>query len=110
MRTSSYDIQYVNMGTPHPNKNQASSRTNKDVKKYIKRYIQGEKNKYMGKRKDTGHRCDWIIQKTEVDLRVGRACQQGTRWTMDIANHHLESQSREKKDVEEDWWDSGEMN
>ena len=45
-----------------PSKEQASRRTNKDGKEYIKHHILGQKNKHLG----------WISQKTEVDL--GRAC------------------------------------
>ena len=36
MRTSSNDIRRGNMGAHHPSKEQASSRTNKDGKEYVK--------------------------------------------------------------------------
>ncbi len=58
MRTSSNDIRRGNMGTHHPSKEQASSRTNKDGKKYAKHHIPGQKNKHLGKRKRKGHRRD----------------------------------------------------
>ena len=55
VRTSSNDIRRGNMGIHHPSKEQASSRTNKDGKKYVKHHIPGQKNKYQGKKKDKGH-------------------------------------------------------
>ena len=42
MRTSSNDIRRGNMGTHHPSKEQASSRTNKDEKEYVKYHITGQ--------------------------------------------------------------------
>ena len=39
-------------------KEQASNRTNKDGKEYVKHHIPGQKNKYLGKKKDQGHRRD----------------------------------------------------
>ena len=45
-----------NMGTHHPSKEKASSRTNKDGKEYVKHHIPGQKNKNLGERKDKGHR------------------------------------------------------
>ena len=56
---------------------QASSRTNKDGKEYVKHHIPGQTNKYLGKRKDQSNRRDWTSQKTEVNL--GRERQQDTR-------------------------------
>ena len=44
------------MATHHPSKEQASSRTNKDGKEYVKHHIPGQKNKHMDKRKDQGFR------------------------------------------------------
>ena len=98
MHTSSNDIRRRNTGTHQPNKEQASRRTNKDGKEYVKHHILycvlmlltcSEYNvqnklpytyrdkKHLDKRKDKGHRRDWTSQKTEVDL--GRARQQNTR-------------------------------
>ena len=71
------DIRRGNMITHHPSKEQASSRTNEDGKKYVRQHIPRQKNKHMGKRKDKPHRRDWKSQETEVDL--GRARQQHTR-------------------------------
>ena len=39
-------------------KEQDSSHTNKDGKEYVKHHIPGQKNKHLGKKKDTGHRAD----------------------------------------------------
>ena len=58
MRTSSNDIRRGNVGTHHPSKEQASSRTNKHGKEYVKHHIPGQKNKHLVKRKDKGHRRD----------------------------------------------------
>ena len=58
MRTSSNYILRRNMDTHQPSKEQASSRTNKDGKEYVKHHIPGQKNKDLGKRKDEGHRRD----------------------------------------------------
>ena len=77
MRTSSNDIRHGNMGTHHPSKEQASRRTQKDGKECVKYDMPWQKNKHLGKRKDTGHRRDGTSQKTVVDL--GRARQQDTR-------------------------------
>ena len=46
MCTSSNDIRRRNMGTHHPSKEQASSRTNKDGKEYVKHHIPGQKKTY----------------------------------------------------------------
>ena len=45
MRTSNNDIRCGNMDTHHPSKEQASCRTNKDGKEYVKHHIPGQKNK-----------------------------------------------------------------
>ena len=45
-------------GTHHPCRQQASSRTEKDGKEYVKHHIPGKKNKHLGKKKDKGHRRD----------------------------------------------------
>ena len=58
MRTPSNDIRCGNMDTHHPSKEQASSRTNKDGKTYVKHQIPVQKNKHLGKRKDKDHRRD----------------------------------------------------
>ena len=58
------DIRGENMGTHHPNKEQASSRTNKDGKEYVKHHIPGQKNKHLGKRTEQGHRHDGTSRKT----------------------------------------------
>ena len=47
MRTSSNEIRRGNMGTHQPSKEQASSRTNIDGKKYVKHYIPGKNNKHL---------------------------------------------------------------
>ena len=73
MRISSNDLRRRNMSNHHPNKEQASSRTNKVGNEYVKHHIPGQKHKYLGKAKYTGERRDWISQKTEMEL--GRACQ-----------------------------------
>ena len=61
MRTSSNDIRRGNMGIHQPGKEQASSRTNKDGKKYVKHthrvrkrniWVREEKKK-VTERKDT---------------------------------------------------------
>ncbi|KAK2189674.1 hypothetical protein NP493_100g07014 [Ridgeia piscesae] len=44
MRTSSNDIRRGNMGTHHPSKEQASSRTNKDGQEYVKHHVPGQKS------------------------------------------------------------------
>ena len=51
MRTSSNDIRRGNMGTHHPSKEQASSRTNKVGKEYVQHHIPEQKNKHLGLRK-----------------------------------------------------------
>ena len=58
LRTSSNDIRRRDMGIHHPSKEQASSRTNKNGKEYVKHHIPGQKNKHMDKRKNQGHRED----------------------------------------------------
>ena len=78
MLISSNDMRRGNMGTHQPSKEQASSRTNKDVKEYVKHHIPyRDRNKNLVKRKEMGHRLDRTSQKTEVDL--GRTRQQDTR-------------------------------
>ena len=57
-RPRSKDILREHMGTHHPSKEQASSRTNKDRKEYVKHHIPGQKGKHLGKIKDKGHRHD----------------------------------------------------
>ena len=57
MGTPRIDIRRGNMGAYQPSKEQATSRTNKDGKKYDKHYIPGEKNKLLAKRKDKRQRC-----------------------------------------------------
>ena len=56
--SSSNDKRRGNMDTHHPSREQASSRTNKDGKDYVKHHIPGQKYKYLDKRKDKGNRCD----------------------------------------------------
>ncbi|KAK2183656.1 hypothetical protein NP493_301g03000 [Ridgeia piscesae] len=58
MPTSSKSIRRGNMVTPHPSKEQASSRTNKDGKEYVKHHIPEQNNKHLVKRKYNGHRRD----------------------------------------------------
>ena len=58
MRNSSNDIRRGDTDTHEPGKEQTSSRTNKDGKKYVKHNISGQKNKPMGSRKDKGRRRD----------------------------------------------------
>ena len=88
MRTSSNGIRRGNLGTHHPSKEQARSRTNKDGREYAKHHIPAMKNKLLGKRQDKGHRLDWTSQKAEVDL--GRAFSRipmdnrDNRWTLRI--------------------------
>ena len=61
------------MGTHQPNNEQASRRSNKDGKKYVKHQESGQNNEYMGKRK---------IKVTDVIEQVksedGRGPRQGT--------------------------------
>ena len=52
MRTSSNAIWCGYMGTHHPSKEQASSRTSKDGKEYVKHHISEQKIKHLDKRKD----------------------------------------------------------
>ena len=75
MGTSSNDIRRGNIETHHPSKEQASNRTNKDRKEYVKHHIPGQKNKHLGKRKDKA-KCH-IRQKMEVD--PGRVRQEDRR-------------------------------
>jgi len=56
-RTSSNDIWRGNMGTHHPSKEQATSRTNKDGKEYVKHPIPDRTPKTSVK-KTKGHRRD----------------------------------------------------
>ena len=51
-----HDRQAGNMGTHHSSKEQASSRTNKDRKEYVKHHTPGQKNKHLHKIKDKGHK------------------------------------------------------
>ena len=58
MRASSNDIRRGNIGILQLSKEQASSLTNTDEKKYVKYHISGQKNKHLGKRKDKVHEHD----------------------------------------------------
>ena len=81
MRTSSNGIWRGNMGTHHPSKEQASSRTNKDGKEYV----------VIEKTKVT----DVIRTNQEAEVDLGRACQQDKRKPMDIAYYQQEIQRKE---------------
>ena len=76
MHTSSNDIQRGNMGTHHPSKEQASSRTNKDGKECVKHHIPGHKNKHVGKRKQ---RSQMLLNKSEDRSGPRQGIQQDTR-------------------------------
>ena len=76
MRTSSNDIRRGNMGTHHPCKKQASSRTKMERSMLNITYRERKTNIWV-REMTKGHRRDWTSQKTDVDL--GRAGQQDTR-------------------------------
>ena len=67
MHTSTNDILHGNMGTHHPSKEQASSRTNKDGKEYVKHHIQGQ-NKI------------WVREKTKVTDVIEKARRRKWTW------------------------------
>ena len=73
------------MGTHHPTKEQASSRTNKYGKEYVKHHVLGQKNKHQGKRKDKGHRR--VFNKSEDGSGPG----QGTSAGYEITDEHCVS-------------------
>ena len=58
LHTTSNAIRHRNTGNYLPNKEQGSSRTNKDGKEYVKHHILGEKNIHLCKRKFKSHRRD----------------------------------------------------
>jgi len=69
--------------THQPNTEQDSYRKKKDGKEYVRHHIPGQKNTYLGKRKDKGHRRDWTSQRTDADVsrtRYHRWILRSTTW------------------------------
>ena len=109
MRTSSNDIRCGYMGTHHPCKEQASSRTNKDGKAYyinVKHHIQGQKTNI------------WIREKTKVTDAIEQIRRRKWAWAghirsarYEITDGHCASppgNNTKGKDLEEDRRDIGE--
>ena len=105
MLTSSNDIWCGNMGTPHPSKEQASSRTYKDLKEYVKHHIYRDRKINIWGREKT--------KVTDVTEQVRRR-----KWTWAghvnrIRDGHCVSppgNTTKGKDPEEDRRDGGETN
>ena len=73
MRTSSNNIRCENMSTHHPSKEQASSRTNKDEKEYIKHHIPRRKTNI------------WVREKTKVTEVIEHVRRRRWTWTVHVS-------------------------
>jgi len=106
MPTSSNDIRRGNMSTHHQNKEQVSSRTNKDGKEYVKQNIPGQNNIPNILVRANTKATDVIEQEDD-----GSGPRQGTLAGYEITDGHcvLPLGNRTKgKDQDEDWRDVGE--
>ena len=111
MHTSGNDIRHGNMGTHHPCKEQASSRTNKDGKEYVKYHTSGQKHKHLGKRKDkvTGvieqvRRQKWTWAGHVSRIRDNRWTLRITTWKPYEGKSPRERPVRWRREELDDYW------